>query len=147
MASAKKVIVKKKTETAITVADIAKELAKTKAYRSADPFFRDKSDPSGGRGEIRNSKKFFVDNMVGEDFSSEIKVKGKLISPQEGRFRTAAKLVAGQKWDSMNNYYKATGTKPKRMTDAQNMQFKAERKMRFDGAKPSNRNSQIKKGK
>ena len=139
MASAKKVIVKKKTETSISSADIAKELAKTKAYRSADPFYRDKS---GGTGEIRVSKKEFVDNMVGENFSSEIKVKGKLISPQESRFRSAAKLVAGQKWDSMNNYYKATGTKPKRMTDAQNMQFKAERKMRSDGAKPSNRNSQ-----
>jgi hypothetical protein len=138
MASAKKVIVKKKTETAISSADIAKELAKTKAYRSADPFYRDKF---GGTGEMRVSRKEFVDNMVGEDFSSEIKVKGKLISPQEGRFRTAAKLVAGQKWDSMNNYYKATGTKPTRMTDAQNMQAKAERKMRSDGAKPSNRNS------
>jgi hypothetical protein len=138
MASAKKVIVKKKTETAISSADIAKELAKTKAYRSADPFYRDKF---GGTGEMRVSRKEFVDNMVGENFSSEIKVKGKLISPQEGRFRTAAKLVAGQKWDSMNNYYKATGTKPKRMTDAQNTQFKAERKMRSDGAKPSNRNS------
>jgi hypothetical protein len=138
MASAKKVIVKKKTETAISSADIAKELAKTKAYRSADPFYRDKF---GGTGEMRVSRKEFVDNMVGENFSSEIKVKGKLISPQEGRFKAAAKLVAGQKWDSMNNYYKATGTKPNRMTDAQNLQAKAERKMRSDGAKPSNRNA------
>lgn len=139
MASAKKVPTNMKKGSAVTIsaADIAKELSKTKAYRSADPFYRDKF---GGTGSMRVSKKEFVDNMVGENFSSEVKVKGQLIDPRDSRFKSAAKLVAGQKWDSMNNYYKATGTKPNRMTDAQNLQFKAERKMRSDGAKPSNRN-------
>ena len=138
MASAKKVIAKKKTDksASITVADIAKELEKTKAYRSSDPFYRDKF---GGKGEIRNSKEFFV----GELFSGSAgeKVKGQMIDPEDRRFKAAAKLVAGQKWDSMNNYYKASGTKPTRMTDAQNRQLIAERKMRSDAAKSSNRNS------
>lgn len=144
MATAKKkqvsVPAKKKTDNgaSITVADIAKELAKTKAYRSSDPYFRDKFDPTGGKGELRGSKKFFVGELFAE--SNGEMVKGQMIDPEDRRFKAAARLVAGQKWDSMNNYYKATGTKPNRMTDAQNLQAKAERKMRSDGAKPSNRN-------
>ena len=138
MASAKKVIAKKKTDksASITVADIAKELEKTKAYRSSDPFYRDKF---GGKGEIRNSKEFFVGELFSESVGE--KVKGQMIDPEDRRFKAAAKLVAGRKWDSMNNYYKASGTKPTRMTDAQNRQLIAERKMRSDAAKSSNRNS------
>jgi hypothetical protein len=109
----------------------AKKVAAKKSAGPVNPIISEIKKAIEKEGGFPRSKgksrKEYVQSVQDEGYAGEVKVGNKYFSGTSNLVQLAYKEVAGKKWDSMNNYYKATGTKPKKMSAEQNKQFQAER--------------------